>query len=186
MSELILPPKEVHSEARRYGRTMLEFVHATDFPESLLAHPDHLMIKSSGVSDFEKKVKSITPWAEEAAFLEVDERFLVAARLIMPIALTDYKEVDWVEIMEPKSVEGTVDYLGAEYAQFYHNDFNSVGVIMKKKRVDFEKRTDGMHRWWRVPMNDEGQEIRITDKPLAEIIGRELDDGTAKQLLLAA
>jgi hypothetical protein len=88
--------------------------------------------------------------------------------------------------MEAKSPDGTADFLGAEYVQFYHEDFNRAGLLLKKKRIEAERRTDGIHRWWNVPMNQAGQELRITDKPLSEIIGQELEDGTARTLSVAA
>lgn len=187
MSEIIVPRKDqdIEDEARNYGRTLLSFVWGTDFPESLLSYPDHLMIKSSGPSDFERKVKALSPWAEQAAFVEVDDRFLVAAQLVVPLALTQQKGVRWVEIMEPKSPDSTADFLGAEYTEFYYDNFYKAGLMLKKSRVEAEKRTDNNHRWWHVRMNDKGQELRITDTPLAGIIGRELDDGTARPLINA-
>jgi hypothetical protein len=186
MSELLVPPREINDQIRSYGETVLRFASVMDFPSILISRPDHVMIKSSTPSDFDRKVKLVTPWAEQAAFLEVDSRFLVAAHLITPIALTEYKEVSWIEIMESKSPDGTTDYLGAEYAEFYHSDFIQAAKLMKSKRIDFEKRTDGIHRWWNIRLNEEGQELRISDKPLMDIIGRQLDDGTARELRLAA
>lgn len=186
MSELILPPQDINDEVKKYGQTMLHFMWSTDFPEGLVTNPDHVMIKSATPSDFDKRVKSISPWAEQKIFVEVDTRFLVAARLIVPMALTEYKEVNWIEIMESKSPDGTADYLGVEYVEFYHSDFNQAGLFMKRKKVDAEKRVDGLHRWWNIRMNDEGQELRITDKPLSEIIDKELDESTARHLKLAA
>lgn len=186
MSEVLIPPKDITCEVRKYGQTMMNFVRTSDFPEGLLGYPDHLMIKSTDASDFDKRVKEIGPWAEQVAFVEIDTRFLVAAQLLVPLMLTDHRPVQWVEIMEPKSPDGTVDFFGVEYAEFYYNDFNKAGLMMKKQKIPAEKRTDGIHRWWNIRMNEAGQEVRITDKPLSEIIGRELDDGTAKSLNIAA
>lgn len=186
MSELILPPREFTDEVRDYGSVLMHFASVTNFPERLLNHPDHIMVKSDNISNFDHRVRSITPWAENTAFIEVDSRFLVAAQLLVPLTIADGKPVSWVEIMEPKSAEGTADYLGVEYAEFFHEDFNQAGLMMKKSRVNFEKRVDDLHRWWNVRLNDDGQELRITDKPLADIIDRELDEGTARHLKMAA
>ena len=182
MSEILTPPPEIEREAQKYGQAMLRFVNSTDFPIDILTYPDHLMIKTTSPSDFDKKVKAINPWSEQVAFMEIDERFLVAAHLVVPLTMTQYRPVEWLEIMEPKSPESTSDYPGAEYVEFYHNNFNEAGLLMKKRRITYEKRVDGHHRWWNIRINDEGQELRITDKPLSEIIGQELDDGTARQL----
>ena len=161
------------------------FTSVSGFPEGLLGYPDHVMIKSSSPSDFEEKVKAIRPWAEESAFMEIDSRFLVAAHLVVPLALAEHKPVEWLEIMEPKSPDGTVDYLGAEYAEFYYEDFNKAGLLMKRNKIPYEKRTDDNHRWWNVRINDKGQELRVTDKPLSEIVDKELDEGTARYLKAA-
>lgn len=146
MSEILVPPGDVMSEVRRYGQVMLDFVSWTNFPEPLLTQPDHLMIKTETPSEFDKRVKDLTPWAERAAFVEVDTRFLVAAQLVVPLALTDYRHVEWIEVMESKSPDATADYLGAEYVEFYVSDFNKAGQAMKKKRIPYEKRVDESHR----------------------------------------
>lgn len=183
MNEIILPPSDLPVDVKVFGSKVTSYARSNDFPEALLSQPDHVMIKSINPADFDKKFNSLKPWtAEKPYFIDIDDRFLVAARLLVPMALSQHRPVDWIELMEPKSSEGTADYLGVEYAEFFYTNFDQARLMLERKKIDYDRRADQDHRWLNVRINDEGQEIRITDRMLAETIDSELETGRAKIL----
>lgn len=182
MASILTPPEALSSAPDEYARSLHQFVDRSNFPEELLKEADYLMLKVATPADFSETARAIQLWASETSFLEIDWRFLVAAQLFTPISVSEISEVWTVEVMEAKSPDGTADYIGPEYVQFYHPDFREAGHLLEKNRITHAKRTDGAHRWWQVPMNPEGQELRISDKSIVEIIDNRLDDGRAKKL----
>ncbi|MBX4197250.1 hypothetical protein KW801_01690 [Candidatus Saccharibacteria bacterium] len=183
MNELVLPPSDISREITDYGRLVAGYVYHQNFPEVLLSDPDHVMIKSSDPADFDTKFKQLKPWtAEDRYFAEIDGRFLVAARFLVPLALIERRPVEWIQIMEPKSLDGTFDYFGVEYAEFFYQDFDKARLMLDKNKIEYSKKADEDHSWLNIRINNQGQEIRITDKLLAETIDSEVESGRARPL----
>jgi hypothetical protein len=184
MSEVILgPDQQIPQEIRDYGHRLEAFAKSKGIPDPLIADPDHAMIKVPTPAAFNERYSSLlTGIAEQPVFTEIDFRFIVAARLLIPISLTPGRILDRIEIMEAKSPEGTADYLGVEYTEFFYRDFNRAVNVLNKRQVPHELRHDGIHRWISMRMNDEGQEMRITDRRLAETLDLELDGEMARKL----
>lgn len=179
MPELLVPPEDITREVSEYGEKLSSFISSHRFPSGLLSSPDHVMIKSATPGDFGKKAREIKDWAEYMAFTQIDWRFLVAARLIVPLSITRNRPVSWVEIMEAKSPDGTADYIGAEYTTFFFDNLGAAEGLIRNQQIPMERRADGAHKWLSININDQGQELRITDKCLTDTIDKELDDQTA-------
>lgn len=182
MSEILIPPEDINQLVGEYREQLRYYVDSAGIPQDFLTEPDHMMLKAAGPLDFAEKVREIKPWTDEeqVAFMELDWRFLAMARLAVPYAVTESKYADWLEIMEPKPAEG-YDYIGVEYASFYHPDINKVHKRLKSKGVKVERLHDEPRRWrWlNIVINNSGQEVRISDTKLVEIVEQELDDGSA-------
>jgi hypothetical protein len=182
MSEIIIPRTDIETEGWQYGSVMLSFIQRHQLPDWLTQNPDHLMVKSADASDFGKRVKDLYSFTPEVTFLELDFRFIAAAKLMIPLALSDNRKVPRVQIMEAK----VGDYIGPEYAVFFHKDFHYVRAQLEHNKVDAVERSDHMHRWWNIRISNAGQELRITDTPLAQIIDFEVQEGIARPLPKAA
>ncbi|MEX2006721.1 MAG: hypothetical protein WD877_00895 [Candidatus Saccharimonadales bacterium] len=182
MREILLPPEDINADVSDYGQNLRSFAETYDIPRGLLAEPDHMVIKSADPVDFADKARAIRPWTEEEriVFMEVNSRFLVAAEVITPWAV-GHNWVNWLEIMEPRQEVGR-DFIGLEYAQFYYSDIDYAGILLNSRNLEVEFYTDeGRNwRWLNVKINQVGQEFRLSDTKLVEIIGVELEDGTAR------
>jgi hypothetical protein len=185
MSEIILLDPAIPEDISRYGRNLGCFIAMTSFPEELLEQPDNVMIKASDPKDFETRYQSLAPWvAERPYFVDVpDGRFLVAARLLTPLAVFGERRVDWVELMEAKRADAElIDYVGAEYTEFFTDDLKKAGKTLRERGIAYKPLDDGDHAWLNMRINTEGQELRITDRMLAETIDEELDTERARPL----
>ncbi|HEX5394791.1 MAG TPA: hypothetical protein VFW52_00285 [Candidatus Saccharimonadales bacterium] len=183
MSEILTPPEEIYDLVQNYREKLDYFVKSSGIPDSLLEEPDHMMLKTADPVDFAEKVRIIKPWTDEeqVAFMELDWRFLAMARLAVPFAITETRHADWLEIMEPKQAEG-YDYIGVEYASFYHPDIYKAQKKLRARGISAERLHDESRgwKWLNIVINNSGQEVRITDTKLVEIVEQELDDGSAK------
>jgi hypothetical protein len=183
MSELVLPPSDISNEITGYGKLVAGYVYNKDFPEILLGDPDHVTLKSTDATDFDTKFKQLKPWtAEDRYFSDVDGRFLVAARFLVPMALMERRPVEWIQIVEPESADGSLDYFGVEYAEFFYPEFTKARMMLERSKVAFSERNDDTHRWLNIKLNDKGQDIRITDRMLAETMDAEVESGRARTL----
>ncbi|MEX1059186.1 MAG: hypothetical protein WEC17_02030 [Candidatus Saccharimonadales bacterium] len=183
MSEILTPPEDINSSVEEYGQQFRHFTDAFDIPAALMREPDHLMLKAADPVDFAEKVREIKPWTdqEQVAFMQLDWRFLAMAHLAVPYALAPSRHVDWLEIMERKEASG-YDYIGVEYASFYYPDINKAEGLINSRGIKIERLHDESRRWrWlNITMNDGGQEVRLSDTKLVEIVEQELEDGTAR------
>ena len=183
MSEILIPPEDINQLVGDYRGQLRYYADTADIPPVLLEEPDHMMLKAADPVDFAEKVREIKPWTddEQVAFMELDWRFLAMARLAVPYAVTDSHYADWLEIMEPKEAEGH-DYIGVEYACFYYHDINKAQKLLRAKGIGAERLHDEPRkwRWLNIPINSSGQEVRISDTKLVEIVEQELDDGSAR------
>lgn len=183
MSELIVPPEEIIHEVGAYGQQLTRFVDSANFPHGLLSEPDHVVFKTTDPNDFGNKARAIKPWAEQVAFIQIDWRFLIAARMVVPLALGGHRHVDWVEIIESQDREtrpASADYVGLEYAEFYYSDFNHAEQLIKGRGIKIDRRADSSHRWLNIVMNENGQEVRLSDTKLVEVVSGELESGAAR------
>jgi len=184
MSEILTPPEDINDLVSDYRGQLDYFAYSVDFPPILLQEPDHMMLKAADPVDFAEKVREIKPWTEkeEVAFMELDWRFLAVARLVVPYTLTPSRHIGWLEIMEPKEARG-YDYIGVEYASFHCPDINKAEKLVNNtKGVTVERLHDEPRhwRWLNIVMNGSGQELRLSDTKLEEIVEQELEDGTAR------
>ncbi len=180
MSELVLPDQNIAQNVSEYDQRLTRYIAYSNFPVGLLVDPDYAMIKAATPRDFGKMACEGQQMSEYTIFREVDWRFLVAARLLTPLALLDSKPVRWVEVMEAKSPDGTVDYLGAEYVSFFVQNFGNAENQLRARGVSYEFRTDGTQRWLQTSINENGQELRITDKYLEERVDQALELESAR------
>lgn len=179
-TEIVLPSQDIPKEIRAYGQELSGFAYHTRFPEDLLYYPDYVMFKAPNADGFKERVDGIKTWAaEQPIFTEVDWRFVVMAHLAVPVELIDRRPVENVEVMEAKSREGTVDYLGVEYASFFVEDFGEATSRLGKRHIHYELMADGYSRWLNICINGLGQEVRLSDHVLAEALEKRLEDGTA-------
>ncbi|HEY5550086.1 MAG TPA: hypothetical protein VIK37_02725 [Candidatus Saccharimonadales bacterium] len=183
MSEILTPPEEINDLVSDYRKQLDYFAYSVDFPPTLFQEPDHMMLKAADPMDFAEKVREIKPWTdnEEVAFMELDWRFLAMAHLAVPYVLAPSKHVDWLEIMEPKDAEG-YDFIGVEYASFYYPDISKAEKLLAARSINVERLHDEPRqwRWLNVVMNNAGQELRISDTKLIEVVEQEIEDGTAR------
>lgn len=180
MTEILTPPEDITKEVDEYGNRLLSFLNTTRFPNELLIEPDNTAIKVADASDFNAELHALKPFAEQVVFTEMDWRFLAAAQLLVPLNLIPHWYIDWVEIQEPKPEEIGKDFVGLKYGEFYFGDFGLAERKLRSRKIAFDRKRDNSHRWLNIVINEQGQELRLTDTKLVETVSEELESGTAR------
>jgi hypothetical protein len=170
-------------QIRDFGEEVSYFAEAHQLPDELFTQPDHVVFKAADIADFESRVKTITPWSEVTTFIEADDRFLVAAHTVVDLVLLPNRKFNWVQVIEPKDKEKrpqNADFTGLEYAEFHFPNFEEAHKLMLRKGLDALKRHDGRRRWLQLALNPRGQQLRISDRRIADTLQDELEQGIAK------
>ncbi len=85
--------------------------------------------------------------------------------------LRGFGMVEWVEIMESRPQRVDKDIVGLEHAEFYYPHFDEVRAVLGEKGIAHKLRKDKpSHHWVEVVINNSGQELKLNDKPMAEIV----------------
>lgn len=184
MGELVLPEKTITQGIYDYGRKLGRFMEHNPVLKQFVAQPDYAMVKAATPRDFNDKFSELQWLAcERPFFREIDWRFLVAARLLTPVALGQDQIVQRVAVMEAKSPDGTVDHLGGvEYVSFFVDNFGQAATVLRNRNIRCEVRMDGVQRWLEIPLDNNRQEIRFSGTVIEERIDHSLELETGRRL----
>ena len=162
-----------------YATQLEEFIDIYWLPQDWFAKPDHVAIKCADRTDFEDTVKELEEDAEQISCIDMDGRSLAAVKITGSIAVASFGEICWIEVMEPRPEKVGDDYYGLEHMEFTYPDFSLVRDILGERNIRYEMQSNPGHAWVNIVLNDEGQELKINDKPLSEVVTEELESGEA-------
>ena len=151
----------------------LEVTHK--LPPILFDNPDHMAIKTASVSQFEEYVRSISDISDELYCLEDNDRFIVAAKLAARIAVGFNQAVRWIEIKEPRPELVGQDLVGIDHVEYLVNDIEAAIVQVDVRGVEHQLQSQGNHQIISASLNELGQEVRISNTPLAALVTEKLE-----------
>lgn len=168
---------KIGREIENYVRQLTAFVAEHELPSTWFEVIDHAAFKFRDTSDFEDGIKSFRPMSDEIACITMNNRRLATARLHMSLMIGKFGAVKWVELMEPRPEKAGRDYVGFEHVEFYYPNFDQVQQILDSKGIAYEMQTNPGHNWVNIVINSEGQELKLNDKTLGDIVNHELETG---------
>ncbi len=167
--------KQFTEQVGEYEQELISFVSRHELPGEWLAVPDHLAVKYANSDDYELGVKFWKRYAEQVSCIEMDGRRLATANLSGPMSVGAFGEVHYLEIMEPRPEKAGHDIVGLEHMEFYFPHFERVTPFLHKNNVDYTLQHNPSHRWVNIVINEAGQELKINDRPLADIVAEEVE-----------
>lgn len=175
---------QVGSELLQYDEAFRTFVDSYQLPEEWFKRPDHFAIKCADELDYLETCDTFTADVDDDGIWELllDERLLASAQLSVRVALGGY-EFSWVEIMQPRPGK-EMDQGFVEHTEFYFPDFFMAQQTLTQRGLevgkDYEPQGNDGHRWLNIVIDDFGREIKLNDKPLAEVVVLEREQGLLK------
>ena len=165
----------------KYEYSIWEFILRTRIPEQWFGQPDHLAIKAQDIADFGRIVKDLEPDTKRVTCTEIDERFIAVAELRKSIGSGLFKATRLVEVMEIRPDKTDTDNAGLDHMEFLlPPDSENIERKLNDKSVVFQHESNGSHSWFSIDTGTPGVEIKLSDRPLAEIIEEQLADGTSR------
>jgi predicted metalloenzyme YecM len=169
--------KTFEEQTKEYAETLAKFVAEYNLPKEWFAVADHLAVKGADGTEFEALVEHTKAAAYQVSCIDLDGRRLATAKLKETIKVGDFGTVEWLEIMEPRPEKIGKDVVGLEHMEFYFPDFTTAEAVLKEKGIAYEIQQNPGHTWINIVLNDRGQELKLNNKTLSDIVTEELKTG---------
>ena len=168
---------QLGEELRLYSDAFVSFTAGYQLPKELFERPDHFAIKCANELDYLETCQEMATEVGSDGLWEfaLDNRLLGSAKLAGTVALCG-KGFTWVEIMQPRLGKET-DAGFVEHTEFYFSDFFAAEHILKQRGIDYSHQENPGHAWLNIVIDDKGREIKLNDKPLADVVLWEREQG---------
>lgn len=162
---------------RSTGKTSLEHV-----PLHWFMSPDHVAIKCADSEHYNAELAVYEARSVRMTEARLNNRRLAAGELRESLILGKIKQIKWLEIMEPRPEKLGNDIVGLDHIEFLVPDLKTVGHGLQEMNVAYKFEANDGHSWLSIRINELGQELKFTDKPLAQVVEGELREGIAVEL----
>jgi len=170
---------DFQAQAAAYAAALSDFFAKYELPPEWFAAPDHLAYKCADSTEFEAILWNVKSISKHLSYIELNNRRLAAAELKEPLKVSGFGEVDWLEIMEPRPERVGSDVIGLEHMEFYFPDFASIRRTLEEKVIAYKMEENPSHVWVNIVINDHGQELKLNNGRLGEVVAREVAEGHA-------
>ncbi len=165
-----------------YAQSLEDFIIRNELPPTWFKKADHIAIKCADADDYEYRLQDLLADARQASQVYLDGRHLAALLLTSAQPVGSMGDVSWAEIMEPRPDKTSETLIGVDHMEFYYPNFGEIAEILQKRGVPFQQRSNPGHDWINIKLNSQGQEVKLNNRPLAEIVEDELTEGIAHLL----
>lgn len=173
---------EYEETIKNYVQALEELVAKYELPDTWFRAPDHLAITCADGLDYEYILQDLLPDAQHASEVNMDGRRLAALCLISPQPVGSFGKLSWLEVMEPRPEKLDNDLVGLEHMEFYYPDFSEICEVLQVNAIAYTQQSNPGHQWINIVINDQGQELKLNNRALAEIVSQELGEGIAHLL----
>ncbi len=173
---------QLGGEVKKYSDAFESFVGGYDLPIEFFKQPDHFAIKCADEIDYLETCQELATEINGDGMweLSLDNRLLGSAQLAGKLLLGKFA-FGWVEIMQPRpGKETNIGFV--EHTEFYFPDFFAAEEVLKQRGIDYTHQENPGHAWLNIVIDDQGREIKLNDKPLAEVVEKERDQGLLRQV----
>lgn len=166
----------------QYVASLERFAHRRGLPTEWFSEPDHLAVKCLDGEHYEDMVAAWGRRSNLASYVRMNGRRLASIHLGEVVSLGIFGDVEWLEIMEPRPKKVGIDIVGIDHAEFVFPDFTAADVVLAKRSIPHELQSNPNHSWLNIPINATGQELKLNNRPLADIVTHEIETGVAEVL----
>lgn len=165
-----------------YGRDLDNWLNQNGV-RNLLGPADHFAIKIPDEATLLELADAIKPYCVQSfenspglSIRKMDNRSIAVALLEQPLQLDSWK-IYCIEIMQSKPENLGKDPIGIDHVEFINSDFEGVQSILQAKNISFGINIkNGYKKTVIVKLNARGEEVKFTDKTLAEVVPLQIHD----------
>lgn len=172
----------LQEEMQKYHEAFTAFANGYKLPQHLFKTPDHFAIKCADELDYLETCAELADEVDDGSLweLSLDERLLASAQLAETVSLGGFG-FSWIEIMQPRPGKETeVGFV--EHTEFYFPDFFAAEEILKQRGIEYSQQENPGHAWLNIVIDDNGREIKLNDKVLADVVSLEREQGLLRRV----
>ncbi len=170
----------IRRQIEDYAQELEGFIERNKLPNEWFERPDHVAFKAANSQGFDLLIQTFRPLSEQISYIEMDGRRLATAKLLSHVTLGTFGDIQWVELMEPRPARVGSDVVGFEHAEFYFPDFEAAQAILSDKKVAYDMQDNPGHSWVNIVINSDGQELKLNNGTLEDIVAAETARGETK------
>lgn len=172
--------QELQTKLEAYGDEAKIFFHSFGVGDLVLDKPvDHAAIKALNKQEYDKYLTQFLPLSKRLSYEPVGPRQIAIAELSDPLTCGSFGEVLTLEIMEPKPGAAITTHDMIDHIELLVPDISEISKTLAEKGVEYKLQENPNHKSVVVEINEWGQEVKFTDRPLADIAEKHIAAGIA-------
>lgn len=172
--------KYIEGRLSSYVRQLERYIDYHQLPEDWFWVPDHLSVNAASSEDFDKTLDVYSHYAQHITWVEKEGRRLASVWLSGKLAVGDFGEISWVEVGEPPPELPSRHAIGLKRLDFYYPDFSHIKGFYAKKKNNVAVHIGPRYTHLNFGINVAAQEVGLANRPLSDVVGRELRSGEAR------
>jgi hypothetical protein len=175
----------LQAEAAAYNQKLHSFFHANRLPNHWFTEwpPDHIAFKAYNPDEYNNLVDQFRPISAQITEVWQADRRLAAAQLLGEHALDLQTDIiarpgilQWVELMEAKpDDQADGKQVELDHAEIFLSPGLAVArTFLQRNGISFVDQENEAHSWISLKINDEGDELKLTDRRLEWLIRDDL------------
>ncbi len=177
----MITPERLQQLLPAYAEEVKLFFYSYGLADLIIDLPvDHVAIKALNREVYDQYIEMYLPLSSRLSSCEVNGRQLATAKLYAALDAGTLGKVGLLEIMEPKSGAIATTHDLIDHIEMFVPDLEVTKQILKDKSVVFKMQSNDEHTAAVIEINEWGQEVKFTNKPLLDIVNKEIAEGNAK------
>ncbi len=173
------------AEVADFALAASDYIAQHNLPSEWFVEPDHIAIKCRDGEHFIETMEEFRPVSRAITYVRKGERRLGTAMLMSGLSIGRLGKVEIVEIMEPRPEKLGKGIVGVEHMEFFYPDFAVAQAFLQTLATEHGQEvaheldlSSAVHQTLVLPFDD-GYEIKLNNRTLADIIPEELANGEA-------
>lgn len=177
----MLNTEEITTKLPVFAEEAKLFFHAYGLGNLVVDKPvDHAAIKGLNKDEYNQYLLLFLPLSKRLSYEDVGPRQIAIGELYEPLDCGTFGTVSTIEIMEPKPDAAVTTHDMIDHIELLTTDLQEVIHQLTDKGVEFSWQENPAHNAVVVAINEWGQEVKFTDRPLQDIAEKHIAAGVAK------
>jgi hypothetical protein len=160
-----------------YGLALYNAVTDKDLEPELFDEPDHIAYRSYDRVGFDSFLEEIREFSDELSYVNLDNRRMGAAWFMSPIAIKEFGNVHWLEVIEPAPEDHGNGIVSIEHMEFYYPDLDKARYLLERRALPYTFESD----WSRCAVTGVidifGFEVKFTDQRFGDRMADHMASG---------
>jgi hypothetical protein len=181
---------DLRAEAVKYSLDAGRFIERKQLPLVWFDYGyDHLAIKAYSPRDYEELLSEFKQFSEYIAETEMNGRYIAMAHLVGNYGLkmtvaelsNNPMNVRDIELMLARPDGQTGEHTELDHAEIYmERGLIPVRRVLANKGIQYDSQHNDSHSWISTIINQEADELKFSDRRLADIVDEQLENGKSK------